>query len=370
MDNRQLLLDNIIEIKLNDDNVDILSLKLEYSMNKYSAKKNNIWHLLLNDKPLAKKDKYIIKYKCINCSSVHSIGSTQLIRKINKCSINCYLCKNSNDEKRYNHSLFMMNKFHRNKINVKKDIDNINTPIYLKENSLMLFNEYDDDFKENYFSFHLTDSDYNRISKNIISFHNNNLNDIDNYEYWAIIKVANQMRFSSFIYDKKNNSLFKAHQPILKCDNCNSIWRAKTLEKFKNNIKILCHDCSLVNKIFNLKAYNNCNNEKILYQSKLELKFIKWCNENKIIVYNGPKVPYSFENKNRIYKVDFQINDILIEIKDNHIWHKNDIKSGKWNAKEMAVKNLILSKKYSNYFLINPHNWLINLNKLYLLVSK
>jgi len=63
MDNRQLLLDNIIEIKLNDDNVDILSLKLEYSMNKYSAKKNNIWHLLLNDKPLAKKDKYIIKYK-------------------------------------------------------------------------------------------------------------------------------------------------------------------------------------------------------------------------------------------------------------------------------------------------------------------
>jgi hypothetical protein len=345
MDNRKLLLDNIIEIKLDNNNISILSLKLEYTINKYSAKKNSIWNIILNDKHLSKKDKYIIKYKCLNCSSLHSIGTTQFIRKINNCSFNCYLCRNNNIKNDDNH----------------KDINN---PIFLREKSILLFNEYDDDFKDNYFSFHLTESDYNRISKNIISFHNNNLNDINNYEYWSIIKVQNQMRFSSIMYDKKNNSLFKAHQPILRCDNCNLNWRAKSLEKFKNCVKILCHDCSLVNKIFNLKSYHNCNNEKILYQSKLELKFIKWCNENKIVVYNGPKISYIFENKERIYKVNFKINDILIDIKDNHILHKNDIKSGKWNAKELAINNLILSKEYSNYFLINPYNWLINLNKL------
>ena len=348
MDNRKLLLDNIIEIKLDDNNIDILSINLEYSLNKYSAKKNNIWHIILNNKHLSKKDKFIIKYKCINCSSLHSIGTTQFIRKINKCSFNCYLCRNNN---------------------IKNNDENINNPILLREKSILLFNEYDDDFKANYFSFHLTDLDYNRILKNIIGFHNNNLNDINNYEYCPIIKLTNQIGFSSFIYDKINNNLFKAYQPILKCDNCKSHWRATSLEKFKNCFKILCNDCFLYNKIINLKSYNNCTNEKILYQSKLELKFIKWCNENKIIVHNGPNISYMYDNENKIYKINFIINNILICIKDNKSCTKNDIKSGKWNAIEIAINNLILSKKYSNYFLINPYNWLINLNKL-LLVSK
>ena len=60
------------------------------------------------------------------------------------------------------------------------------------------------------------------------------------------------------------------------------------------------------------------------------------------------------------------INKYLIEIKDNHIWHRNEIDSGKWQAKEQAVYNLIESnnEKYNEFYFINPINWVQQLNKL------
>ena len=362
MNNREDILNSIINISLYDKDLEILSKELNYSMNKYSAKKNEIWHIKINNNELKKKDKYLIKYKCVNCSLISEISTTQFIRKINKCSIKCYLCRNIE----INNKDLLYAEYKKPEY---KKLDNVNNtkilnPIDIRNNSINLFNKFDDDFKENYFAFHLTDTDYNRISKHIISFHNYNLNKIDNYEYWSIYKVNNQMIFSSVIYDKINNTIFKAHQPIFKCETCFLEWRAKSLEKFKNNIKILCSTCSFVSKTFKLRQFYNCENKLILYQSKLELKFINWCNDNKILVKNGPCITY-FYIKQRTYKIDFEINDILIEIKDNHIWHKNDIITGKWNAKELAVNNFISSSnEYNKFIMIFPHNWLNQLKNI------
>jgi hypothetical protein len=64
-----------------------------------------------------------------------------------------------------------------------------------------------------------------------------------------------------------------------------------------------------------------------------------------------------FNEKSRVYRVDFRINNILIEIKDNHIWHQNDVKSGKWLSKEDAVKKLVKNNIYEDFYFINPSNW-------------
>ena len=365
MDNRKKIINNIINITFENKEIKIVSLDLNYSLNKYSAKKNEIWHIVLNDKNITKKDKYIIKYKCLTCSTIHSVGTTQFIRKINKCSLNCYLCRNTNEEKRKNYSEFMKLNNSKNKIINHEDISKNTDPKYLQDQSIKLFETYDNDFKENYFGYHLTNEDYLRISKNIISFHNNNLNDIKNYEYWSIFKTNNQMNFTSIMYDKINNTIFKAHQPIINCDKCKLNWRAKSIERFKNCLQILCKDCSFVSNTFKIKTYYNCDNNQLLYQSPLELKFIKWCNENKYPVKNGPNIIYYFEEKKRIYKIDFQINNILIEIKDNNIWHKKDLESGKWHVKEVAVINFINeSTDYNYFYLINPSNWIKNLNTI------
>jgi hypothetical protein len=172
------------------------------------------------------------------------------------------------------------------------------------------------------------------------------------------------MKFSAVLYDKINNSIFKADQPIIRCDNCSKNWRCKSLESFKNCLKLLCQDCKLCNRVFKLRPIKNINNDVIMYQSKLELKFINWCKSNNIIVHNGPNIEYVFHDKIHKYRVDFQINDILIEIKDFHIWHRNQVESGLWDVKKEAVDKYIIDKKLKKYFFITPNNWNQMLNEL------
>ena len=373
-----------------NDNEEIVinSIKLEFSTNKYSAKKNSIWHIILNNKNISKKDKYYFKYDCVSCNMSHIVATTQMLRKINKGSIRCDFCKNSDMEKCLMQSRFMKNNMIACPSNMVQPVEPIikdntsqdsceqrnNTPTHsflkIKNDSIRIFNSMDDDFKNNYYSFHLTNDDYMRISKNIISFQNGKYTDIDQIEYWPIYNSMNQMNYTSVLYCKNNNTVFKAHQPIMKCDNCMTTWRAKSIERFKNCYKIMCKDCLFVNKTFKIRQFKNINNELILYQSKLELKFINWCNNNNILLHNGPKLIYNFENKTRTYRVDFLIksmsesHDILIEVKDNHIWHKNDIISGKWKAKEDAVHEAIKKGEYKEYYMITPKNWMEIIDKL------
>ena len=324
---------NSIQYIINKDTnekLEINSIKCELFTNKYSAKKASIWCLYINDKQIKKKDNYIFNYKCIVCSTIHNVSTTQILRKINNISQNCYLCRNSD-----------------------KCINSTNFTD-VRQKYIDQFNNLDDDFKDNYFKSHLTDIEYDRLKKNMKSF--NNHTDINNYEYWPIYKADNQMIFTSVIYDKVNNTIFKPHQPIIICDDCGNESKETDIVKFKNNVNIICKDCSCT-KVAKMKIIKNINKEVILYQSKLELKFITWCNNNGIILYNGPKVEYVFNEKSRIYRVDFRINNILIEIKDNHIWHQNDVKSGKWLSKENAVKKLVKNNIYEDFYFINPSNW-------------
>jgi len=337
MEERQKIINNITEITKDNIPIEIKSIRLDFSCNKYSSKKNSIYHITLNDKHVSKKDAFHIKYKCITCEANHIVGTTQFLRKINKCSYRCSLCVNKDEVKQ---------------IPI--------LPLSLREQkteSDVLFDEYDDDFKDTYYSYHLTDEDYKRVSKNIISLQNGKYK-IEDLEYWAVFKTNNQMLFSSVFYDKANDLIIKANQPILRCENCGNDWRAKILEKFKNCHKILCSSCTLCNKTFKIRTTKNCVNDSILYQSKLELNFINWCNNNSIIVKNGPMIP-CIERK---YKVDFRINDLLIEIKDNH-YIKND-------AKINAVKEAIEKGMYKEYYLITPDVWVNTLKTIKLQSNK
>jgi hypothetical protein len=357
MDERKKILDNIIEItNENNDMMNIENIILEYSCNKYSSKKNSIYHIKLNNNCLTKKHKYNIKYKCVTCQSIHIVGVTQFIRKVQKCSYYCNLCCNQHSIK-------------GSKCNKKDDIRHL-TLVELYEESTKRFQTYDDDFKDNYFRQHLTAEDFTRISKQLISLQNGKHIVNENLDFWPIFKTNNQMLFSSVFYDKQNDMIIRANQPILKCQNCNEIWRAKTLEKFKNCYKILCNKCTLCNKTFKIRNTKNNINQTILFQSNLELKFIRWCNDHNITVFNGPNISYEFEGKKRIYRVDFKIKDILIEIKDNHIWHINQNKSGLWQAKENAAKNEIIKGVYKEYIIITPTNWIYSLNQIKHMLNK
>jgi len=72
--------------------------------------------------------------------------------------------------------------------------------------------------------------------------------------------------------------------------------------------------------------------DEIYYQSKLELKFVKLCEQNNVRVVNGDTIPYIKDNKKHRYHVDFKIQQEskwrLIEIKGNHLWFQRALESG------------------------------------------
>ena len=74
-----------------------------------------------------------------------------------------------------------------------------------------------------------------------------------------------------------------------------------------------------------------------MYERKQE--FFDVLSKN-ILIQNGINIKYFFNDKERTYNIDFFIpsKKLLIEIKDNHIWHKNQMKSGRWEVKDKKAK--------------------------------
>ena len=353
---RNKILNSLTELRNKNDNniIPINTKELKFETSMYSSTKENIWHVFINGNKIKKTSEYIFSYNCLSCGKLNTCASTQFLRKIRQAKPQCFQCNNILlNETNYDRSI---------KPRVEKEEK---TYRQKHENSLIEFETYPDQYRNSYLLSHLSVDDYNRIKPNIISFGNGKFTDMDNYEYWSIYKVNNQMKFSYVIYDNINDIIFKADQPILKCDNCENNWRCKSLEIFKNCYKILCNDCKLCNRTFKIRPIKNINNQIIMYQSKLELKFIEWCASNNLIVTNGPNVEYVFNNKSHKYRVDFQINDILIEIKDFHIWHRNQVESGLWDEKVNAVKKYILDNKLKKYYFITPNNWNQMIKELY-----
>ena len=67
----------------------------------------------------------------------------------------------------------------------------------------------------------------------------------------------NKLQFEAILYDKVNNIIFKPHQPIIKCDNCEENWKISSLKLIKNKVNIICDKCQINNRIIKLKTCKN-----------------------------------------------------------------------------------------------------------------
>jgi hypothetical protein len=364
----ELLKKNLIyfESKKEKEKEYILSdFKIDKIVHKYSNTGIPIYRFFYKNDIITKNNDLIVKYKCICCNSIHKVALNNILRKINRNIVKCRICKELDEYKQLEHSNYML-KYHG------KPKPKPNNCIITLENKLNIdkkaFNDYDDDFKDNYFRRNMTINEFDYIRNKIKFIQNKKFVMNEDFIYYPTVSISNQTRFCPYLYSKNRNCLEKIHNITLICDNCDTEFLSKDLHSHKNKIKALCKDCNLSNNIFKLRTYTNFGKEKIMYQSKFELKFIRYCNDKKIYVINGPKIYYKYNNKNPTYKIDFAIPklNLLIEIKDNHIWHKEQVKNGKWNAKVEGVNNYLESEKnnYKNFIVIFPKNYLIELEKI------
>jgi hypothetical protein len=104
---------------------------------------------------------------------------------------------------------------------------------------------------------------------------------------------------------------------------------------------------------YRLHEYTLKNGNVIHYQSKPELRFIQYCEENNIEIFDGDAVEYTLGGVARIYRVDFKIkqNDRfrLIEIKGKHKWYWESLESGEFLTKVIAAQMYSTTNGYLPY---------------------
>ena len=331
----KILSDRIINVFDENGN----EIKGIYTINlyksKYSSHNEKSIRLFVNDMVIPKM-KYRVEYKCLCGNILNILEVKYLIKK----QIKCKFCR-EDDEKRKKQSLYITNSFKENGKVIKKyrEEKKILSNIELINISNIEFNNENKSFKEKYFVNNCTLKEFENHKKSIISINNISINNIELILY---IKCPNHKKYSQYIYDKKDNILVRFRNIKYICECCKNEFISSTSRLPKDKLskhKILCIDCSFSNNTFKIKNIENINNNKVNYQSKPELDLINFCNKNSILIENGPNIPYYFNKKERIYKVDFIINNILIELKDWHIWHKRQILSGKWKIKEESAIN-------------------------------
>lgn len=351
---------NICSILDKKDNsyVDLNTLTIDNIVHKYSNTKVPLYRFIINDCIIKKNNHYMVNYKCLHCDREVSCALNNITRKINRGITKCRTCKELDEHKRLTQSIFMSNGGKSSKKKVEKP------SIYEKiQSDILAFEDMDDDWKDNYFRRHMTSEEFEYIKPKIKSIQRGRIQNIDTFEYCPIVSISNQTRFNPYLYDREKDCIEKITDIEVTCDSCKSSFQTKNLVSHKNKLKCLCRDCNLTNNVFKIRTYHNVSNEPILYQSKFELKFIRYCNEHKIKITNGPKIPYIWNEKTRVYRVDFYIPklNILIEIKDNHIWYKEQITTGKWGAKLDGVHNYTQANG-SEFMIIFPKNY-VNLTK-------
>jgi hypothetical protein len=97
----------------------------------------------------------------------------------------------------------------------------------------------------------------------------------------------------------------------------------------------------------------------LYFASNEELKFIKEMETLDLDVKNGPHIKYILNNKEHYYFIDFEVENLLIEIKSSHIWYIETLASGEIDAKKKAAKKYARSVGKKFLFLLDEKNYSI-----------
>lgn len=289
-------------------------IEIRQGISKYSSSHTPSAYLFVNGIEYHKNKKMYVEYIC-ECGTLNKI---LLKRFLTKKTFKCRSCKEQDEEKRIHHSKVL------NGIERKKEKPLMN----------FSFENETDGFKKKYFETHLTVDEFNKCKKYIYSVNEFIMN--ESAIFLPHVHCNNQQKYSQAIIIDGKQISFKNIK--LKCPLCGEIFSITRLLKHRvlsNNFD--CKTCYFNNKTFVTRKFD----ENLTFQSQLELKFIELCINNNIKIQNGEKIKYTFNNKSHTYSIDFYLPGFKkqIEIKGNHVWHREQVKNGKWKAKQDAAIN-------------------------------
>lgn len=332
-------LSNSIVRVLDAENIEILYNKAEIKPHlfKYSSTHKQKPTLFLDDKPYSSRNKFRITYRC-SCGTLNTI----LLEKfLLKKKLSCHNCSQTEELKRW-HGEVIRN-IHNGVGYVSRD--------QKKNKRIYDFEKESEDFKSQFYSNNLTKEEYDKVIKYIFSIDGVEINN-KNVIFLEHENGVNSKKYRQMVLiDGVKHPLKRIY---LKCPLCGKIFgitRPIKERVLHNNFD--CKKCYLNNHVFPVRKYRN----GLTYQGNLELDFIKRCDEENIEVIDGAEIIYNYKDKKSTYKIDFSLPQykLMVETKDNHIWYKEEVKSGKWALKEKSAKEYC-TKNGMEYVLLFPND--------------
>ena len=293
---------------------------------KYSSVLNDTITLFLDDVPLTntKNKKQKVMYKC-SCGTINTI---LLCRYLKKNRLACHACREKDVEKiAWHKKYFEMKRNGKTLERKKRDYE---------KNADRRFENESDEFKKDYFRRNLTEEEFRKVQKYIYSIGNIVVDGRNDYDLLIAEKAPNAKLYSQKV--NIDGKIIPFKNIYLRCPLCDEVFHiTRQLKERVNANNFDCRKCFLNNKTFAIKKYGGTY---LTFQGELERKFIERCFLLGLEIVNGPKISYEFENKTHVYTTDFLLPEFkcVIELKDNHVWHRKQVKSGKWGNKEKAAK--------------------------------
>lgn len=313
--------------------------EIKFFYSKYSSCGKPSLTLFLDERPLvnARKNKYKVQYKC-KCGQISTIHLSKFLKKE---KLTCSGCRETEEKKKWHSEV--LKRLHKG-IGYESKRKH--------QNVIYNFEAEDENFKRKYYSNNLTQSEFNHIKKYLFAIDGVCVENKDIiFNEYDISKNAKKYRQTVVIDGKKHP--FK--RIVLKCPLCGSTFSISRPIKHRviaNNFD--CKYCYLTNKTFAIKVLES----GLTYQSKMELQFINECQQRGIDVLNGADIKYYFNNGYHSYRVDYFLPHykLQVELKDNHVWHRQQVESGKWKAKEQAAQDFCKTQNM-HFVLLFPQDF-------------
>jgi len=333
----QPYLDAICAIRTKTKNADVSNqtIQIKLQTHKYSNTHTPVPRFLLDNTEISRNNDLVVGYRCLNCGVQNEITLNLYLRKVANQSRCCDACKNMDPAKRLEHSAWMSGP----KIPVVESKWKDKPLEQRLEESEQAFLAEDTDFQASYFLNHLTKDEFQRIRTKLTSVGQGKITDLSMWEYFPYYRIWNQTKYAPMLIHTNKHQIETPAYVRWVCEECDQAFVNRDLEVQKNRLRILCAECGTSSRTCKIRSIITLWG-KIRYQSVQEKRVIEWCVENNIRIENGPRISYSFDGKDHNYKVDFQLPllQTIVEIKDNHVWHKQHVASGKWSKKEEAAQ--------------------------------
>jgi hypothetical protein len=331
-------IDAIQTVRTKQSHADLSSQQrsLQIQTHPSSNTKKPVVRFVLDNKLVTRNNDLLIGYKCLRCGVNNEITLNLYLRKVSKHVQGCNACKNMDPQKRADQTAFMLGQRPAAEKAVKWSSMSLQERL---QASTELFSAEDTGFQTAYFARHMTEAEFERIRGKLLSVGNGKRTSLAEWEYFPYYRVGNQTKYTPMLVHRGLNQIEKPAYVQWSCEECETRFTNRDLEVQKNRIRMLCADCGFCNRTFKVRSLIT-QFGKVRYQSIQERRWIEWCTEQGIEVANGPRISYTFQDRVHVYNVDFQIPSVntLVELKDNHVWHKRQIESGKWGKKEEAAR--------------------------------